>query len=367
MKIEKLQQLMDENGLDAFVINAGPSLYYFTGLHFRLSERPVVVMFHRNSDPVFILPELEESKLGKLPFRAKVYTYGEEPDRWPAIFQQALSGLQLKQAKVGVEPNQLRFLEYELLRGATTGCSWSDGSSLVAALRARKNKEEINFMKEAVRIAEKALESTLPKVRAGVTEKEVAGELFLQLTAHGSESELPFSPIVASGPNSAKPHATPTSRKLQSGDLLIIDWGARYEGYASDLTRTFAIGDIGDVGKEEKEIHRLVREANRAGREAGHVGGSCAQVDLGARKVIEDGGYGEFFTHRTGHGIGLEVHEDPYIRSDNLQALQSGMTYTVEPGIYLPGKNGVRIEDDVLMTDEGGVSLSTISRELMFL
>ncbi len=181
---------------------------------------------------------------------------------------------------------------------------------------------------------------------------------------HGAQSDLPFAPIVAAGPNSAMPHSTPSTRKLQSGDLLIIDWGARYGGYASDLTRTFGIGELDDTAIE---IHNLVQAANEAGRKAGRVGGTCASIDLVTRAVIEDGGYGDYFTHRTGHGIGLECHEDPYIRNDNEQVLAPGMTYTVEPGIYLPGKNGVRIEDDVLITEEGAVSLSTITRELRYL
>ena len=180
----------------------------------------------------------------------------------------------------------------------------------------------------------------------------------------GSETSLPFSPIVAAGPNAANPHSTPTTRKLQSGDLLIIDWGARYNGYASDLTRTFGIGELGDT---EKEIYNLVHMANRAGRQAGKPGVPCEQVDRSTRQVIEEGGYGTYFTHRTGHGIGLECHEDPYIREGNSQKLEVGMAYTVEPGIYLPGKNGVRIEDDVVVTEQGARSLSTMTRELRIL
>jgi Xaa-Pro dipeptidase len=272
--------------------------------------------------------------------------------------------LNLDGGRVGVEPRQLRFLEHQLLTKALPGCEWQDGSTLISAQRAVKSSDELEHMKKAVRIAETALEATLPKIKEGVEERQIAAELFIQLMQHGSDNDLPFAPIVASGPNSANPHSTPSSRKLQNGDLLIIDWGARYSGYASDLTRTFGIGSLKNT---EKEIHRLVLEANRAGRKAGHVGGTCGQVDRAAREVITQGGYGEFFTHRTGHGIGLECHEDPYIRGDNEQKLVAGMTYTVEPGIYLRGGNGVRIEDDVVITEEGAVSLSTMTRELRYL
>jgi Xaa-Pro dipeptidase len=217
-------------------------------------------------------------------------------------------------------------------------------------------------MRRAVKIAEAALEATLPLIKIGATEKDIAGELFLQLIRNGSDTALPFSPIVSSGPNGANPHAQPSTRQLAPGDLLVIDWGASFDGYISDITRTFAVAQI---DAEAEKIHNIVQRANAAGRAAGKPGVSCATVDRATREVIEEAGYGQFFTHRTGHGIGMECHEDPYIRSDNEQLLQAGMAYTVEPGIYLTGRNGVRIEDDVLVTADGSESLSTMSREII--
>jgi Xaa-Pro dipeptidase len=229
-------------------------------------------------------------------------------------------------------------------------------------MRLLKDNEEVNAMRRAVGVAQKALQKTLPLIKIGMTEKEVASELTLQLLRNGSEPELVFSPIVSGGHNGANPHATPGERQLQAGDLLVIDWGAVVDGYISDLTRTFAIGE---VDPEYQKIHRIVQEANSAGRAAGKPGVPCANVDIAARSVIEKAGYGEFFTHRTGHGIGMEGHEEPYMRSDNLLILQPGMAYTVEPGIYLPGRNGVRIEDDVVITPTGSESLSDMPRELV--
>jgi len=192
-----------------------------------------------------------------------------------------------------------------------------------------------------------------------MTEKELSNELVMQLLTHGSEPEMPFSPIVSGGPNSANPHASPGERKLQRGDLLVVDWGAAFEGYISDLTRTFAVGDVDD---ECVKIHKIVQEANAAGRAAAGPGVPCANVDQAARGVIEKSGYGNYFTHRTGHGIGMEGHEEPYMRGDNMQILEAGMTFTVEPGIYLPNRNGVRIEDNVVVTESGAESLSDMPR-----
>jgi Xaa-Pro dipeptidase len=236
-----------------------------------------------------------------------------------------------------------------------------DASDVLAQLRLRKDKAEVDAMRHAVKIAQDALEATIPLIKIGMTERELAGELVIQLFKHGSDPELPFSPIVSSGPNSANPHASPSDRKLQAGDMLVVDWGAAYGGYISDLTRTFAVGE---VDPELQKIHKIVQEANAAGRAAGRPGVPCAVVDVAAREVIEKSGYGKYFNHRTGHGIGMEAHEDPYMRGDNMQLLEVGMAYTVEPGIYLPNYNGVRVEDNMVITENGAESLSDMPREI---
>jgi Xaa-Pro dipeptidase len=227
-----------------------------------------------------------------------------------------------------------------------------------------KDAEEIAAMRKAVEIAQQALLATLPQVRAGVTERQIAAELTQQMLRAGSDAELEGTPIVSGGPNSANPHATPSERPLQHGDLLVIDWGATYNGYLSDLTRTFAIGD---VDEEFAHVAQIVLQANAAGRAAGGPGIPASRVDAAARSVIEQAGYGLYFTHRTGHGIGLEVHEAPYMRAGNELTLKPGMSYTVEPGIYLPGRGGVRIEDDVIVTPHSAESLSDLPRELQII
>jgi Xaa-Pro dipeptidase len=216
-------------------------------------------------------------------------------------------------------------------------------------------------MRKAVKIAEAALQATLPKIKIGITELEIAKELTLQLLQHGSNPRLPFFPIVSGGPNSANPHAAPSDRRLVDGDLLVIDYGANVNDYLSDITRTFAIGD---VDPEFKKIAQIVLEANRAGHAAAKPGVPLGDVDKAAREVIKAAGYGKYFIHRTGHGLGLEGHEEPYIRSDNSSLIEPGMTFTIEPGIYMPDRGGVRIEDDVFITESGCESLTNLSRDL---
>lgn len=359
----KLLLALQTAGLDAIALNAGPSLTYMTGLHFHLSERPVVVLLVPNSPLMFILPELETGKTAQAPYALQAATYGEDPAGWRAAFRNALHSCGLsKQARVGVEPERLRYLELNLLSEANSGLDFRSAADLLASLRSRKDETEIACMRRAVEIAQSAMEAALGQARIGMSESEFAAELTLQLLRGGSQPEIPFAPIVASGPNGANPHATPSNRKLQAGDLVIVDWGARYEEYISDITRTFAVGE---VSEEAKRIHETVLAANQAGREAAGPDVPCGHIDDSTRRVIEEAGYGSYFIHRTGHGIGMDVHETPYIRAGNHQRLESGMTFTVEPGIYLPERCGVRIEDNVVITSQGAESLTNIRRELV--
>lgn len=357
----KLAKLLKAGGLDALALNAGPSQTYFTGLHFHLMERPVVLLLAPDQTPVLVLPGFEKGKTEGLDFELLTVTYGEDPAEWQKAFNQAAKLLLGPAKRVGAEGLRLRLMELSYLQNSFPGAKFEQAEELLAQLRMRKDADEVAAMQRAAKIAEAALKDTLPLIKIGMTEKQIAAELIQQLYAKGSDPELPFAPIAAAGPNAANPHATFSDRKVQKGDLLIIDWGASYEGYFSDLTRTFAIGE---VNEEFKRIYEVVKLANQAGREAALPGAPCSAVDDAAREVIEDSNYGEYFTHRTGHGLGMEPHEEPYMRAGNSLKLEPGMTFTVEPGIYLPGRGGVRIEDNVVITEDGAKTLSSFPREL---
>jgi Xaa-Pro dipeptidase len=360
-RFDKLHASLRTSDLDAVILNPGPTLTYLTGLRFHLMERPVVLLFAKDQVPAIVMPELELQKVASLPYELQVFTYPENPSEWETAFRKAAQALGLDGKRIGVEPRQLRLLEFRYVNSSAPGADYPDASDVLSGLRLRKDKAEAEAMRRAVKIAQGALEATIPEIKIGMTEKELASELVMQLLRYGSESELPFAPIVSGGPNSANPHASPTERKLQAGDLLVIDWGAAHDGYISDLTRTFAVGE---VDEEYKKIHKIVQDANAAGRIAAKPGVPCADVDKAARAVIEKSGYGKYFTHRTGHGIGMEGHEEPYMRGDNMQILEPGMAFTVEPGIYLPDRNGVRIEDNVVITETGADVLSDMPREI---
>ena len=361
-RIKKLLRLMDDFGLPGIALNPGPTLTYLTGLHFHLMERPTVLLISAEGEMVLVLPALEAGKLSKISLEIQAFTYDDDPETRPGAFMRAIEHLDLPGEELGVESNRMRFLEMVYLGEALPGRAFVDASPCLADLRMVKEDSEVERMRHAAQIAQSALLETLKSLRVGMTEKEVANQLIIQLLQAGSDPELPFTPIVAFGENSANPHSIPTDRALRPGDLMLVDWGASWAGYLSDITRTFTFGT---VDPELLKVGDIVLQANQAGRAAGQVGLAAGAVDRAARSVISQAGYGEAFIHRTGHGLGLEAHEEPYIFEGNTLELEPGMTFTVEPGIYLAGKGGVRIEDDMVVTENGLASLTDLPRALL--
>lgn len=365
-RIQRLQKQTAQANLDVVAVVPGPNMHYLTGLSFHLSERPTVAFFPTDGLPVLIVPYLEEGKMQNAPYDVRYFTYDDVEG--PAnAFKQAVEALQLSSKSLGVEGRRMRFLELDLLnRTGSTPPQISNADSVFAELRMRKDKAELNQMRQAVTIAQQALEATLPMVKPDVTEKALAAELTLQLLRAGSEGELPFVPLVASGPNGANPHHFPSDRALKPGDLVIFDWGAAANSYFSDITRTFAVGGA-ELAPELERAYEAVQAANQAGREAAKPGATGQDVDRAARAAIKTAGFGDYFIHRTGHGLGLEGHEEPDMKEGATMPLEPGMTFTVEPGVYLPGVGGIRIEDNVVITPTGSESLTTLPRDLITL
>jgi Xaa-Pro dipeptidase len=357
-RIERLLAIATNSNLSAIAIVPGPNMHYFTGLQFHLSERPTVAIFAKGQTPALILPALESDKPDGGPVEFRKFTYTDE--QGPAgAFQQACAALNLKNAWLGVEGRRMRVLETHYFDEFAEGIKFEMAEALIAKLRMTKDATELGYIRKAIDIAQRALTATLPFVKVGATEREIAGELVAQLYRAGS-GEVPFMPIIASGPNGSLPHAFVTDRKIQNNELITIDWGASAEGYFSDLTRTYAIGEI---DPELRKAYEAVKGANEAGRAEAGPGKTGQQVDRAARAVIVEAGFGQYFTHRTGHGLGLEGHEEPDMKEGETMPLEPGMTFTVEPGIYLPGKGGVRIEDNVAITETGAETMTTLPRD----
>lgn len=251
--------------------------------------------------------------------------------------------------KLFFEENHLTVKEYHELKNMLQGLAMEGCSGLVEALRITKDTSEIETIRQAMTIGDQAFAHILQYIKPGVSERELALELEFFMRRAGA-SGTGFATIMASGPRAALPHGVASDRKLQKGDLLTMDFGCIFKGYHSDMTRTVVLGQ---PDEKQLEIYHIVLEAQLAGLAAVKAGIKAKDADAAARKVINDRGYGEYFGHGTGHGVGLEIHERPSLNTRDETILKSGMVVTVEPGIYLPGWGGVRIEDSVLVTEEG--------------
>ncbi len=262
--------------------------------------------------------------------------------------------------RLGIQADQMTIAAGKSLASALGGVEVIETTGIVGTLRMCKDALEISLIEQASRIQEEALRRTLDKLQLGMTENELFAELHYQMKCLGA-MEASFNSIIGSGPGSALPHYESEDVPIIEG-VLLIDWGARYQWYCSDLTRTFGVGSMPE---KIREIYAIVLESQMAAIDGCEPGKTCASIDAVARQVIADAGYGEYFTHGLGHGLGIEVHENPYF--NDLQTdviLAPGMVMTVEPGIYLPGVGGVRIEDDILITENGSRVLSDYPKDL---
>ncbi|WP_188431151.1 M24 family metallopeptidase [Kroppenstedtia guangzhouensis] len=262
---------------------------------------------------------------------------------------------------IAFEENHLTFSQYRKLTESLEGLKTVPSSDLVERLRLIKDEEEVQRIRDAVAISDGAFEKILEEIRPGMTERDISLRLEFLMREAGAESSS-FDMIIASGPRSALPHGVASDRVLATGDLVTMDFGAYYQGYCSDMTRTVMIGSPSD---QQREIYGIVLEAQKRAIQAIKAGISGREVDAKARDYIRDRGYGEAFGHSTGHGLGMELHEGPTLSYKNERELEPGMIVTVEPGIYLPDVGGVRIEDNVLVTDEGHEVLTRSPKELI--
>lgn len=266
---------------------------------------------------------------------------------------------------LAVEADRLTVTQLKNLRKALHGIKLTTVGTdkIIDSFRAVKNETEIENICKAQRIAEAAFDHILGFIKVGVTEKEVALELDHYMLSHGADG-LSFETIAISGANTSKPHGVPTDKKIEHGDFVTMDYGAVVNGYHSDMTRTVAVGAASD---EQKKIYKIVFEAQLAVLRVLKNGVKCSDADKAARDVITEAGYGEYFRHSTGHGVGIEIHEKPFISPKSTATLRSGNVVTDEPGIYIPGKFGVRIEDMALITENGCKNLTKAPKELIII
>ena len=359
-RLQMLYDIVVRANLDAVALIPGPNLYYVTRTDFHLMERPLVAFFVPGRDPVAVAPALEADRLAESGVPFKLFPWSDS-EGYSGAFAAAASELKLDGKRVGVEELRMRVLEADVIQKLMPGIRLVHGGEALAELRLRKDADAIADMREAIAISEKALHACLAAIRPGMTEREIASRLVIEQLERGG-GKHPFEPIVLAGPRSALPHGEPGERRIAEGEPLLIDFGTTVRGYASDITRTFSVDA---PSARLAEVYAVVQAANAAGRAAAGPGVPAQELDRITRRVIEAAGFGVYFTHRTGHGLGLEAHEGPNIVEGNTRRLEPGMVFTIEPGVYIPGEVGVRIEDNIVITEDGAESLTTFPRDLM--
>jgi Xaa-Pro dipeptidase len=361
-KLKPIYSVLKNHKLDAVAFVPGPNFKRLFVHDFHLMERPLVIIVPTKGEAVAIVPNLEMASFENIGFEGEVFDWRDE-DGYGKAFQSAAHALpQLQTADYfGLEAQRMRVFEHMALAEVFPSTNFSDAHAAISSIRLIKTTTEIDKLKRAIQISENALEATLEEVKSGQTEKQVEAILLRQLFAHGADG-LAFDPIVAAGDNSAQPHASARhDYRIKKGDALLIDFGASWQGYNADITRTFFVEEVSDY---DRAFYNTVHDANERGKQISKSGISAHDVDDAVQIVLENSQFAQFRRHKTGHGLGLDVHEAPQIMRGNGEELTPGMVFTIEPGLYRKGECGVRIEDDVQVTDDGIECLTTFSRQL---
>lgn len=355
-RIEKLYALLDQKKLDVALVTLPSLIYYFTGFHTNPHERFVALVCPKGDSPFLFVPALDCEKAERVSSVSTVIAHTDSQNPFEVLKRHLPTGI----TRIGIQADHLNVNRYQALLEATGASHTVDLEQELAHIRVVKSQSEIVIVKRAVLCIEEAIAQTLPLIKPGVTENEIVSELELRMKRLGASGPS-FDTMVLTGENTGLPHGVPGTNKVQEGQLLLIDAGVFVDGYASDITRTFAVGE---VSEKCKDIYETVLQANRSAIQAARPGITLASLDQAARSVIESKGYGEYFSHRTGHGFGLDIHEYPSIHGSNPDPVREGMLITIEPGIYIRGIGGVRIEDDVYITADGAEVLTSFPKEL---
>lgn len=354
-RMKRLAGYMEQEKLDAVLITLPKHIYYFTGFSSDPHERFLGLIMVRREEPFLLVPALDLEAAQAESAVSRIYAHIDTENPYD-VLKRLLS----RSAKrIGVEKNHLTMKRFEELDEAIKPHAVIDVEKQLAGMRAIKSDDEVSRIRNAVRLVEQVMHEGLKRVKPGVKEMEIAAELEYLMRHKGAAPAFPTT--VLSGERTALPHGASGHRAVQQGDLLLIDMGVAADGYLSDITRTFAIGHITE---KQREIYETVLEANLRAIAAVKSNAPMADIDRAARQCIADCGYGPYFTHRVGHGLGIEIHEYPSVHGENNDLLLDGMVITIEPGIYLPGLGGVRIEDDIVVTSAGADVLTTYPKQL---
>ncbi len=355
-RADRVLNLIKEKGLDSLFLFPGPNIGYLTGFHISPSERLSAAIIPIDKDPVLVVPGLERELRGQKSWIDDIETWEESQnpiDLIVEIFQEN----DLDKARIGLE-EYVWWGVINKIQKKLPNVKFVDVSEEIQALRMVKSKSEVEYIQKACSITDSAIKVGFERLHKGMTELELSSIMSDEMTRRGGSPHLG---IVLFGDRSALPHAHPGGRKLIKGDIILVDTGTTWNGYWSDNTRTILFGE---PTEKQKRIWNTVLKANKAAKAAAAPNVKCEDVDKAARDIIDAAGFGDYFIHRVGHGIGLQGHEHPYMVKGNQQLLKPYMTFTIEPGIYITDLIGVRIEDTVVCTESGCESLTNLERRI---
>ena len=347
-QLELLQEWLEEENKEAVFINDPGNVAYFSGYESEPHERILALMVLKNASPFLFVPALEKEDALNSAWEYDVFDYLDHENPWELI-RQAVEQRAGSLTTLAIEKEFLTVARLEQLQKVFPKVNFSDATPKIQGMKLIKTKDEIQKMFEAGKWADKALEIGFKAIKEGIQEQEIVAEIEYELKKMGIKN-MSFETMVLTGDNAASPHGVPGDRRIQKNDLVLFDLGVVHDGYTSDVTRTVAFGE---PSEKAREIYEIVLKANEAAIAAVKPGVTAGELDKIARDIITDAGYGEYFNHRLGHGLGSSVHEFPSIMEGNDLVIREGMCFSIEPGIYVPGVAGVRIEDCVYVTADG--------------
>ncbi|MDF7683625.1 Xaa-Pro peptidase family protein [Lactobacillus sp. ESL0679] len=364
MNLNKLQEWLQSSGNDVAYISNPITIAYFTGYEMEPHERIFALLAFKDSDPFVFVPALNVEEAKNSAWDGDVYGYLDSEDPW-SIIADKIKSRTSEYHKWALQKNNLSVAHYQLIHEQFSDADFSgDVSNFIAKIRLYKTPSEIKELQAAGREADFAFQIGFDAIRTGVTERYIAGQIDYQLKLQKGVMHESFETIVQAGANAANPHLGPSMTKIKPNELVLFDLGTMHNGYASDSSRTVAYGE---PSAKEREIYEIDREAQQAAIDAVRPGMTASELDGVARDIITKAGYGEYFIHRLGHGIGKDVHEYPSIVQGNDLIIEEGMCFSIEPGIYIPGVAGVRIEDCGVVTKDGYQPFTHTDKELKVL
>ncbi|HLQ72832.1 MAG TPA: Xaa-Pro peptidase family protein [Bacillota bacterium] len=350
-RTELMKKAAEANNQHLLILDPA-NVFYYTGFLSEPHERFMGLYINLEKEEMhFFVPALDETAAAKASDVASIIPISDEESPYDMIKQtvKTMSG------NIGIEGTALQYKQYIELTKRFSNLAFVDVESLIVDQRLQKSTDEVKKIQYAIDLIEDVLEQGVKKIKPGMTESQLTAELEYLMRTCGADGPS-FSTIVLTGENAALPHGVPGDTKIKHGDLLLIDFGVIKDGYCSDITRTFAVGE---PSEKHKELYNIVLAANEAGIAAVKAGEPLKNFDIAARKVIEDAGYGDYYHNRVGHGMGIEVHEAPSVHGANEDKAIPGMVFTIEPGIYLPGEVGIRIEDNIYINEDGTCEVLT--------